>query len=122
MQRQCESESYTEGIIGRKFSRQGIGRSRAKLPFLSPCFPHRYANCSAIEMQKILPSPPFLFFVPFSLPPNQITNSYRRTPQPCIIYLSTSLCQCYRKEMEVLQCSLTRYKKDCPICKENTMF
>lgn len=106
MQRQCESESHTEGTIGRKVSRQGIGRFRAKLPF---CL-----LVSHTDMQTALPSkckgiffPFFFFFYSFPLPPNQITNSYHRTPQPCIVYLSTSLCQSYRKEMEVLQCSLT---------------
>ena len=108
-------------IIGRKFYREGIGRFWSKLPFFFPSFfPHTDMQTAPLSKYK-----GFSFFLCFWKKPNkqtQITNGYCRTPQPCIVYLSNPLPQCYRKAMEVLQCSLTRYKKNCPICKENTIF
>lgn len=76
-----------EGILGRKLSRQEIGKFRAKLFFFFSPIPIQIANCSAIKMQRNIFS--------FSL---CIKNS---SALHCLSFQSKHLGQCYREALQL---------------------
>lgn len=82
MQRQCESQSYMKGILGRKLSRQGTGKFRTKLFFLPPHFPQ---ICKLLCYQNAKEY--FSFFYIHKKP----------SALHCLSFQSKHLGQCYRE-------------------------
>lgn len=90
MQRQCESE-LCEGILGRKSSRRGIGKFRAKLFFFSS-FPIQICKLPCYQNAKEYF---FLFLFLYKKKKSSVLH--------CLSFQSKPLGQCYREAVEVLQ-------------------
>lgn len=90
MQRQCESE-LCEGILGRKSSRRGIGKFRAKLFFFSS-FPIQICKLPCYQNAK-----EYFFLFLF------LYKKKKSSMLHCLSFQSKPLGQCYREAVEVLQ-------------------